>query len=139
LVSSVVEICLSKEFESREQVEKAIEEFLLKEAPKLDKNLGTIAVLAGASPLLGLLGTVTGMIRLFQVITEVGTGDPQMMAGGISEALVTTEVGLAIAIPLLLIHNWLNSRRNNIVGDMDMVAMQILNRIWPVKKGIGPS
>jgi biopolymer transport protein ExbB len=120
---------LAERNKSRDNIEKAIEEYLLAEGPKLDKNLDTVSVLAGAAPLLGLLGTVTGMIRLFQVITEVGTGDPKMMAGGISEALITTECGLAIAIPLILVHNWLRSRRNALISDAEMIAMQILNRL----------
>jgi biopolymer transport protein ExbB len=131
LGANIVKLCLNLRERDRDTAERAVEEYFLKENPRLDRYLDTISVLAGASPLLGLLGTVTGMIRLFDVITQVGTGDPKMMAGGISEALITTECGLAIAIPLVLIHNWLRSRRNLLVSDAEMYAVQILNRLWP--------
>jgi biopolymer transport protein ExbB len=133
LGAGIVKLCLNLKEQDRHTAEQAVEEYFLKENPRLDRCLDTISVLAGAAPLLGLLGTVTGMIRLFDVITQVGTGDPKMMAGGISEALITTECGLAIAIPLVLIHNWLRSRRNLLVSDAEMYAVQILNRLWPSK------
>jgi len=127
----VLDTCLKQSKWKRIAAEKSIKELLLTEVPQLDKHLATLAVLAGAAPLLGLLGTVTGMIRMFEAITKFGTGDPKLLAGGISEALITTEVGLAIAIPLLLIHNFLRNRRNHIQSDMEMYAMRILNRLWP--------
>ncbi len=116
---------------SRERAEQNVRELLVTEVPKLDKHLETIAVLAAAAPLLGLLGTVTGMIAMFESITKFGTGDPTLLAGGISEALVTTQLGLSIAIPVLLTHTHLNNKRNHIQGDLEMYAMMILNRLWP--------
>ena len=127
----ILETCLKHAKWKRGAAEKSIKETLLTEVPQLDKHLNTLAVLAAAAPLLGLLGTVTGMIRMFEAITKFGTGDPKLLAGGISEALITTEVGLSIAIPLLLIHNFLRNRRNRIQANMERYAMQILNRIWP--------
>lgn len=127
----ILENCLKNTGWKRGTAEKSIKEMLLTEVPQLDKHLNTLAVLAAAAPLLGLLGTVTGMIRMFEAITKFGTGDPKLLAGGISEALITTEVGLSIAIPLLLIHNFLRNRRNKIQANMERYAMQILNRIWP--------
>ncbi|NOX82840.1 MAG: MotA/TolQ/ExbB proton channel family protein, partial [Alphaproteobacteria bacterium] len=79
---------------------------ILKELPKLESGLPLVKVLAATAPLLGLLGTVIGMINTFQAITLFGTGDPQIMASGISEALVTTVLGLIAAIPLLLLHSF---------------------------------
>jgi biopolymer transport protein ExbB len=76
----------------------------------------TISIIA---PLLGLLGTVTGMIQTFQAITLFGAGDPKMMAGGISEALITTTLGLVIAIPLVLLHALLSSRARRITDLLD--------------------
>jgi len=122
--------CLDSEYRDRDEAEKAVMEQLLAESPHLDKHLNTLAVLAAAAPLLGLLGTVTGMISMFDAITKFGTGDPRLLAGGISEALITTQAGLAIAIPLLLLHNFIRNRRNAIQGDMEMYAMKILNHIW---------
>jgi len=87
-----------------ETVALKLDDAVLKEVPKLEGGLNLIKVLAAVAPLLGLLGTVIGMIRTFQAITLYGTGDPQLMASGISEALVTTVLGLVAAIPLLLIH-----------------------------------
>jgi len=87
-----------------ETVALKLDDAILKEIPKLEGGLNLIKVLAAVAPLLGLLGTVIGMINTFQAITLFGTGDPQIMAGGISEALVTTVLGLIAAIPLLLLH-----------------------------------
>lgn len=86
-----------------ETMELRLDEAVLKEIPKFNRALGIIKIIAVASPLLGLLGTVTGMINTFQAITLFGTGDPQVMAGGISQALVTTVLGLVVAIPAVLL------------------------------------
>lgn len=131
VLARILAECLKHSRWSRGSAEKAIRELLLAEMPVLDKHLDTLAVLAAAAPLLGLLGTVTGMIEMFEAITRFGTGDPKLLAGGISEALITTEVGLSIAIPVLLVHNYLRNRRNRIQADMEMYAMRILNRLWP--------
>ncbi len=84
--------------------EAALETALLEEEPRLQRSLSLIAACAGIAPLLGLLGTVTGMIATFEVITVHGTGNPKLLSGGISEALVTTQFGLLVAVPLLLAH-----------------------------------
>jgi len=131
VLARILSTCLKHSKWKRPAAEKAVKELLLAEVPALDKHLDTMAVIAGAAPLLGLLGTVTGMISMFESITRFGTGDPKLLAGGISEALITTEVGLAIAIPVLLAHNFLRNRRNHIQADMEMYAMRILNRLWP--------
>jgi len=89
-----------------ETIELKVDEAILRETPKLEFGLNFLKLAAGVAPLLGLLGTVTGMIRTFTQITLFGTGDPQIMAGGISEALVTTVSGLIAAIPLLFIHSF---------------------------------
>jgi biopolymer transport protein ExbB len=115
----------------RPAAENAIREVLAQEVPTLESNLSTLSVLATAAPLLGLLGTVTGMITLFKAITEYGTGDPKMLAGGISEALICTGAGLFVAIPLLLLHNWLNNRNFTLQAEMNKNALRILNRLWP--------
>ena len=85
-----------------ETLELKLDEAILKETPALERGATMIKVLSAVAPLLGLLGTVTGMIATFQAITLFGTGDPKLMAGGISTALVTTVLGLIMAIPLLL-------------------------------------
>jgi biopolymer transport protein ExbB/TolQ len=130
-LARILRTCLDHRKWNRAAAERSVRELLLKELPRLDKHLDTLAALAGAAPLLGLLGTVTGMIRMFEAITRFGTADPKLLAGGISEALVTTMVGLSVAIPLLLTHTLLNNTRNRIESDMELYAMSILNRIWP--------
>ncbi len=116
---------------SRDGAEKAVKENLLKELPELEKRLGIVAALGASAPLLGLLGTVSGMITLFMVITDVGTNDPKILAGGISEALVTTQTGLVIAIPILLIHGYLSERLDSITSKLQGYSMEVLNKIWP--------
>ena len=98
-----------------ETLELKLDEAILREAPKLEKWQGGIKVLAAVAPLLGLLGTVTGMIATFQAITLFGTGDPKLMAGGISEALVTTWLGLIVAIPLVLLHSVVAGRSRGLI------------------------
>lgn len=93
-----------------ETLELKLDEAILKETPRLERFNTLIKVISVAAPLLGLLGTVTGMIQTFEVITLFGAGDPKLMAGGISMALVTTVIGLVVAIPLVLLHSVLASR-----------------------------
>lgn len=101
-------------------LDNALQEGYLLEMSKLERCLSLVGILASIAPLLGLLGTVTGMIDTFQSITIFGTGDPQMMSTGISEALVTTQAGLGIAIPLLLIHHFLKRRITFLLDDMEV-------------------
>lgn len=115
----------------RDQAEHAFQEAVLNEMPPLEKRLSTIAVLGSTAPLLGLLGTVAGMISLFEVITNYGTSDPKLLAGGISEALITTETGLIVAIPIILLHNYLANKMNDIVGEIHQHGLALLNRLWP--------
>ncbi len=98
-----------------ETLELKLDEAILKETPKLEKRQGFIKILAAVAPLLGLLGTVTGMIETFQMITLFGTGDPKLMAGGISQALVTTMLGLFVAIPLVLLHSFIASKSKTLI------------------------
>ncbi len=134
-VSRVVGACLDHSEWDREDAEEAVRDILVEETPSLSSHLNTLAVIAGVAPLLGLLGTVTGMIELFSVITHYGTGDPKIMAGGISEALITTQTGLAVAIPILLFHNYLRNRKNRLQAEMEKSAVAVMNAIWPRKAG----
>ena len=105
-----------------------IDEAILREIPKIERGLITLAILAAIAPMLGLLGTVSGMIETFQSITLFGTGDPKLMSGGISQALVTTELGLAVAIPLLLIHSLLSGKSNRLVQILDEESASLIAR-----------
>ena len=93
-------------YAERDNREASLEAALLSEEPKLERSLTMLAACAGIAPLLGLLGTVTGMISTFDVITEYGTGNPRLLSGGISVALITTQLGLIVAVPLVLAHAW---------------------------------
>jgi biopolymer transport protein ExbB len=97
-------------------IELKLSEAALKEMPGLTKGLLFIKVISVVAPLMGLLGTVTGMIKTFQVITLYGAGDPKMMAGGISQALVTTVLGLVVAIPMVLLHTVVSGQSRKIVN-----------------------
>ena len=97
-------------------LELKLSEAVLKEAPKLSRGLLFVKVISVVAPLAGLLGTVTGMIKTFQVITLYGAGDPKLMAGGISQALVTTVLGLVVAIPMVLLHTFLQGRSKRILN-----------------------
>jgi biopolymer transport protein ExbB len=108
-----------------------VREALLREVPALEKRLPLIAAMGAAAPLLGLLGTVSGLVTLFKVLNQLGANDPKVLAGGISEALINTETGLAIAIPVLLIHGFLNERLDTINASISSSALEALNKIWP--------
>ena len=107
-------------------MEDSIQEAILHELPRLERFLSSLSILATVAPLLGLLGTVTGMIRTFDMITVHGTGDPRLMASGISEALMTTATGLIIAIPILLVHNLLAGKMEQLIADTERFAASLL-------------
>lgn len=113
-----------------------LDEAILREIPKIERGLITLAVLAAIAPMLGLLGTVSGMIETFQSITLFGTGDPKLMSGGISQALVTTELGLAVAIPILLIHSAISSKSNRLVQILDEESAALVARNAEKQNGI---
>ncbi len=110
----------------QETLELKIDEAILKEVPQLEKAQSMIKLFAAIAPLLGLLGTVTGMIATFQAITNFGTGDPKLMAGGISQALITTVLGLVAAIPLLLSHNLVSGQSKRLVQILDEQAAGLI-------------
>lgn len=109
-----------------ETLELKLDEAILKEMPQLEKWQNSIKILAAVAPLMGLLGTVTGMIQTFQSITLFGTGDPKLMAGGISQALVTTVEGLVVAIPLVLLHAIVASRSKELVQILEEQSAGII-------------
>ena len=109
-------------------VELKLDEAILRESPKLEFGLNFLKLGAGIAPLLGLLGTVTGMIKTFQAMMIYGTGDPQLMAGGISEALVTTMLGLIAAIPLLILHSFCASLARGVQNTLEEQSAGIVAR-----------
>ena len=111
-----------------ESLELKIDEAILKEVPKLEKYHSIIKVFAAIAPLLGLLGTVVGMIVTFQALTLFGTGDPKLMAGGISQALVTTMLGLIVAIPLVFLHSVLTSWSGTLIEVLEEQSAGLIAR-----------
>ena len=98
-----------------ESLELKLEEAVLKERPSIESGLNMVKIISMVAPLMGLLGTVTGMIQTFQAITDFGAGDPKLMAGGISAALVTTVLGLVVAIPTVFFHTILSGKAKRII------------------------
>lgn len=116
---------------TRDQAERAVQEALLKEVPAHERRLSMLAATGTASPLLGLLGTVAGLVTLFKTMNQLGGSDPKLLSGGISEALINAETGLAIAIPVLLVHGWLLERSDALNATLSSRSLEALNKIWP--------
>lgn len=129
VVSRTLRVCLTHRHSPPAVLDNAIQETFLREFPKLERFLPSIRMLSSIAPILGLLGTVTGIIATFDMITVVGGGKPRLLAGGISEALVTTATGLIIAIPGLLAHSFLSSRIEGIIADTERFAASLSNLI----------
>ncbi len=119
----------------RAHIEDIVSEQILHESAHLNRFGAFIIVIAAVAPLLGLLGTVTGMISTFDIITEFGTGDPKLLSGGISIALVTTEVGLAVAIPALIFGNLLSGWAESIKDEMEKAALHVIN-LYTIRKSV---
>ncbi len=134
LIPKVLLTALPYKDQTRQDMENALQESILGEIPRIERFLSTLGMLAAIAPLLGLLGTVTGMINTFHVITYFGAGDPRMMSGGISEALVTTMLGLSVAIPIMLLHTFLSRRVETQIGTMEEKAVAFVNMVFKVKK-----
>ena len=114
---------------SRDDLEESLYERYLEAAPPLQRGLPLIAIAAATAPLLGLLGTVTGMMETFRLITVFGSGDARQLASGISEALITTEYGLVVAIPALILHALLSRKVQGVKSSMEMTSLAFLNGI----------
>lgn len=115
--------------EPRELVEEVMYEQVLTARLALNRMLPFIAICAAAAPLMGLLGTVTGIINTFKMITVFGSGDVKSLSGGISEALITTKFGLIVAIPSLLLHAFLSRKARGVVGEMETAAVGFVNQV----------
>jgi biopolymer transport protein ExbB len=115
--------------EQKDYLEEVLYEKMIEARPKLERLLPVIALTAAAAPLLGLLGTVTGMINTFNMITIFGAGDPRTLSGGISEALITTEFGLIVAIPALLLHAFISRKVKGVLGSMEQTTVAFINGV----------
>jgi biopolymer transport protein ExbB len=112
---------------TRPEIKEIIEDAGRHEVPVLERYLAVLGTIASISTLLGLLGTITGMIKTFNVIAALGYGHPEALAGGISEALITTAAGLSVAIPTLVLHNYFASKVDTLVVEMEKTSLRILN------------
>jgi biopolymer transport protein ExbB len=126
-ISKIMLSGLLKFGQRREEIKEAIEDSANLEIPELEKNLYILATVGNVAPLFGLLGTVFGMIRAFNVIATIGVGQAQPLAGGISEALLTTAFGLSVAIPTVIFFNYLSGRVSNIIRGMEETCMDLLD------------
>ena len=113
----------------REVIKEAIEETGRHVVADLSRYLTLLGTIAAISPLVGLLGTVIGMIEVFTVITSQGVGDPSVLAGGISQALMTTAFGMTIAIPAIAMHRYFNAKVDRLVVDMEQDALRVVEII----------
>ncbi len=130
-IANILKAGILKHDRPRAEIREAIEDTAIHEVPRLEKNLPVLATVAHIAPLLGLLGTVTGMVEAFQVIqsksSSVNPVNPGDLAGGIWEALLTTVAGLCVAIPTYVAYNYLTSRVDGFVLDMERSATDLLN------------
>ena len=121
----VAGLCVSNQTPA--EIRRSIEEAGRHVIHELEKYLNALGTIAAITPLLGLLGTVIGMIKVFAAITAVGVGNPQILAGGISEALITTAAGLSVGIPSLMFHRYFKGKINELTVDMEQHALRLLN------------
>jgi len=134
----IIAALLARRPAGQHAMEDSVQEQLLYELPRLNRFLRGIGILAAVAPLLGLLGTVTGIISTFTVIRAVGNTAPSMMAGGISEALLTTATGLAIAIPVLLLNGVMRGRVDRIIAEAEEQAATVLNVVTHDRPAAAP-
>ncbi|MBP83899.1 MAG: hypothetical protein CMO61_08630 [Verrucomicrobiales bacterium] len=135
IISRGIELYSDNSNISRDTLEESLYEKFLESLPSLNKGLQIIAIASATAPLLGLLGTVTGMIETFRLINIFGTGDAKSLASGISEALVTTEFGLIVAIPSLILHALLSRKVKGIKSTMEMTSLAFLNGLGKAPQG----
>ena len=120
---------LANRHRGRDVLKEAVEDTGRHVVHELERFLNTLGTVAAVSPLLGLLGTVTGIINAFNAITSQGVGDPRVLSGGIGEALITTAAGLIVAIPALVAHRYLRGKVDSLVIDMEKEAMKLVQAL----------
>ncbi|MCF6265989.1 MAG: MotA/TolQ/ExbB proton channel family protein [Desulfuromusa sp.] len=128
-LAKILLVVLKNRGSQRSYLKSLAEEVGEREAVALQRYLGLLGTIANITPLLGLLGTVLGMIKAFNVIAIEGMGTPATLGGGISEALITTAAGLTIAVPMILLHRYLSSRSERLVLELEEATMQIIDRV----------
>jgi biopolymer transport protein ExbB len=135
-VAHVIKAGIIKHDRAKSEIREAIDDAALHEVPRLEKNLVVLATIAHITPLLGLFGTVLGMMQVFFKICELGgRTDAAQLAGGIGQALITTAAGLAVAIPVFIAYNYLVSRVGTLVWDMERSATEVVDLLTETERG----
>lgn len=134
-VASIMKAGLLKFGHPKDEVEKTIENAALFEIGRFEKNMVWLATVANVAPLMGFLGTVAGMINSFEALAEAGLSNPGLVASGISEALITTATGLAIAIPVQLAYNFFMNKINKFVRDVETSTNMLLETFGEMERG----
>ena len=122
--------------EDTTRAKEAVEDAGRHETARLHRYLGTLGTVVGISPLLGLLGTVTGMINVFDTIAKAGTGQAQELSGGISQALITTAIGLLIAIPAMVAYNFFNEKAESIIMELERESLRVLHGFYQAEGNV---
>jgi biopolymer transport protein ExbB len=128
-LARILLVVLNNHGQQRAHLKALAEEVGGRVAVDLQRYLGLLATIANVAPLLGLLGTVLGMINAFNVIAAQGVGTPATLGGGISEALITTAAGLSVAVPMLLVHRYLSARSDRLLLELEEASMQVVDLI----------
>ena len=129
VMGRILLVTIANHDREREELRSIVEDAGRQEAATLDKNLGALGTIAAISPLLGLTGTVFGMIRVFAVISEKGIAHPSQLAGGISEALITTAAGLVIAIPALIFYNYFTNKADRLIVEVEKHSYRVVETL----------
>ncbi len=135
--AGIVRLALENRHLSREELKESLLDQGRQEVHRLERGLGVLETVAGISPLLGLLGTVLGLLKVFKVISLMGVGQAAALAGGISEALITTIAGLFIAIPTLVAFNYYSDKAESLVLEVEKHSNRLLNKLSSLQPGAG--
>jgi len=128
-IAHVIRVGIENYGKKRDVIKEKIEEVGRREAASLERYINVIGTIAGISPLLGLLGTVSGMIKSFNIISIQGVADPASLAGGISEALITTAAGLVVAIPTFVIYRYLANKADSLILEMEENSIKMVDLV----------
>ncbi len=137
--SRIVVTCIDNRDLPLDELRAMVEDEGRQQVRTLNRGLPMLETIAGVAPLLGLLGTVLGMIKVFNVIQTLGVGQAKALSGGISEALVTTATGLIIGIPALIFYNYFQSRAEGLILDIERYTLTLINKIIRMQKGVSPT
>ncbi len=135
--ANIIQVGLNNKDLSKEEIKEVLNDHGRQEVFSLEKGLGILETIAGISPLMGLLGTVIGILKVFDVIQTKGMGQANMMAGGISEALITTIAGLVIGIPALIVYNYYTNKAEGLILEIEKHSSALLRKISIFKKKKG--